>query len=61
MIGVERLFNLKKDPQEMKDLVNNPEYAAQLRELRAALSDLSEQMNDPMLGPSPTKASKQQR
>lgn len=60
-IGVDRLFNLKKDPQEMKDLVNNPEYAAQLRELRAALSDLSEQMNDPMLGPSPTKASKQQR
>jgi arylsulfatase A-like enzyme len=49
-IGVERLFNLKKDPNEMNDLVNNPEYTVKLNELRAALSDLSQTMADPLLG-----------
>jgi arylsulfatase A-like enzyme len=49
-IGVERLFNLKKDPNEMNDLVNNPEYTVKLNELRAGLSDLSKRMADPLLG-----------
>jgi arylsulfatase A-like enzyme len=49
-IGVERLFNLKKDPNEMNDLVNNPEYTVKLNELRAGLSDLSKRMDDPLLG-----------
>ncbi|MDG1241943.1 MAG: sulfatase-like hydrolase/transferase [Opitutae bacterium] len=49
-IGVERLFNLKKDPNEMNDLVNNPEYTLKLKELRAGLSDLSKRMDDPLLG-----------
>tara|TARA_B110000285_G_scaffold108058_1_gene122755 strand:- start:5167 stop:6588 length:1422 start_codon:yes stop_codon:yes gene_type:complete len=48
-IGVERLFNLKKDPNEMNDLVHNPEYTLKLNELRAALSDLSQSMADPLL------------
>ena len=48
-IGVERLFNLKKDPNEMNDLVHNPEYTLKLNELRGALSDLSQSMADPLL------------
>ena len=48
-IGVERLFNLKKDPNEMNDLVNNPEYTVKLNELRTALTDLSKTMADPLL------------
>ncbi len=48
-IGVERLFNLKKDPNEMNDLVHNPEYTVKLNELRTALSDLSKTMADPLL------------
>lgn len=48
-IGVERLFNLKKDPNEMNDLVHNPEYTLKLNELRGALSDLNKSMADPLL------------
>lgn len=45
--GVERLYNLNDDPQEMTDLASNPEYGPKLREMRAALASLSESMNDP--------------
>ena len=45
--GVERLFNLKDDPQEMNDLADNPECAHKLKELRAALTDLNQELNDP--------------
>jgi choline-sulfatase len=47
-IGVERLFNLKKDPNEMNDLAGNPEYAPKMDELRAALLLLGKEMNDPL-------------
>jgi choline-sulfatase len=46
--NVERLFNLKKDPNEMNDLAANPEYAAKLKQMREALSVLSKQLADPM-------------
>jgi len=46
--GVVRLFNLKKDPNEMNDLARNPEYANKLAEMRQALEVLSTELNDPM-------------
>ena len=55
-ISVERLFNLKKDPNEMNDLAGNPEYAMKMAELRAALEGLSKELDDPLLtGGSSTK------
>jgi len=60
-IGVERLFNLKKDPNEMNDLVNNPEYALKLSELRAALSDVSQSMADPLLAEATAKPTRKSR
>ena len=44
--NVERLFNIKKDPNEMNDLAANPEHAAKLTELRAALAELGKEMNE---------------
>ncbi|MEI6891164.1 MAG: sulfatase-like hydrolase/transferase [Pontiella sp.] len=46
--NVERLFNLKKDPNEMNDLAANPEYASKLNQMRTALTALSVTVNDPM-------------
>ncbi|MDF7825958.1 sulfatase-like hydrolase/transferase [Pontiellaceae bacterium B12227] len=46
---VERLFNLKKDPNEMNDLAANPEYAAKLTQMRGALTQLSTSLGDPLL------------
>ena len=60
-IGVERLFNLKKDPNEMNDLVNNPEYALKLSELRAALSELSQSMADPLLAETTAKPTRKRQ
>jgi len=48
-IGVERLFNLKKDPMETNDLAGNPEYAPKLVEMRTALAELSKQLGDPLM------------
>jgi hypothetical protein len=47
--GVERLFNLKKDSNEMNDLAGNPEYGPKLNEMRAALAELSNELHDPLL------------
>jgi choline-sulfatase len=47
-IHVDRLYNLKADPQEMNDLARNPEYAAKVKELRTALAALSRKLNDPL-------------
>jgi hypothetical protein len=44
---VERLFNLKADPQEMNDLAANPEYANKLKELRKALEEMNDELGDP--------------
>ncbi|MDF7799294.1 sulfatase-like hydrolase/transferase [Pontiellaceae bacterium B1224] len=46
-INVERLFNLKADPQEMNDLAANPEYANKLKELRKELEELNDELGDP--------------
>ncbi|MEP4078384.1 sulfatase-like hydrolase/transferase [Haloferula sp.] len=47
-VGKMRLFNLSKDPQEMNDLSENPEYAGQLERLSAELENLMDDMKDPM-------------
>jgi arylsulfatase A-like enzyme len=60
-IGVERLFNLKKDPNEMNDLVLNPEYAAKLSEMRAALGNLSQRMDDPLLAETTAKPTRKRQ
>jgi choline-sulfatase len=46
-INVERLFNMKADPQEMNDLAANPEYANKLKELRKALEEMNDELGDP--------------
>lgn len=48
-INVERLYHVEKDPLEMNDLINNPEYKAKRDELSAALAALSEELDDPIL------------
>ncbi|WP_404310176.1 sulfatase-like hydrolase/transferase [Neorhodopirellula lusitana] len=47
-IGVTRLFNLTKDPQEMNDLAANPEYAAQVKSLTTELEQQMDDLGDPM-------------
>ncbi len=47
-IGVDRLYNLGKDPQEMQDLAGNPEYAGRMAALRKQLHKLSKDLNDPL-------------
>lgn len=41
-----RLFNVKEDPHEMKDLIDNPEYAAVLKELKTEFLELQKEMGD---------------
>ena len=41
-----RLFNLKKDPLEMNDLMGNPEYAAIVKKLKKSFAVLQEEMGD---------------
>ena len=43
-----KLFNLSKDPLEMKDLAKNPEYASKLKALTRLLEDTMDEMGDPM-------------
>lgn len=43
-----KLFNLKKDPQEMTNLALNPEYANVVRRLSAMLEDEMDKQGDPM-------------
>lgn len=44
--GVQRLYNLSADPQEMNDLAGQPEHAARQRELFTRLMALQESLND---------------
>ncbi len=46
---VYRLFDLRKDKYEMNDLAGNPEYAAKMTQLKAALLKLEQEMDDPLL------------
>jgi choline-sulfatase len=41
-----RLYNVKKDPDEMNDLSKNPEYAAKMAELKAEFKILQKEMGD---------------
>lgn len=43
------LFDLKADPNEMKNLAEQPEFAMKLEEMKVALLELQKEMNDPML------------
>ena len=47
-IGVDRLYNMKADPEEMTDLALNPEYATKIKELRGELDMLRTSFNDPL-------------
>lgn len=59
-----KLFNLEKDPLEMNDLAQNPEYATRLKALTQLLEETMDDMNDPMTSlakanyPKPQKKSK---
>ncbi len=50
-----RLFNLKKDPHEMKDLIDNPEYAKVVKDLRADFLVLQKEMGDNLNLDNPSK------
>ena len=41
-----RLYNIGKDPQEMKDLAMNPEYTSVIAGLKADLKQLQKEMGD---------------
>jgi len=41
-----RLFNLKKDPHEMNDLIDNPEYATKIQKLKSEFTELQKEMGD---------------
>ena len=45
-IKVNRLYNLKKDPQEMSDLAGNPEYAGKIAQLKKTFIELQKQTGD---------------
>lgn len=47
-IKVNRLYNLKKDPQEMNDLAANPEYAGKIAQLKKTFIKLQKQTGDPL-------------
>lgn len=41
-----RLFNIKRDPQEMNDLIDNPEYATKVQKLKSDFISLQKEMGD---------------
>ena len=47
--GIEQLFNLKADPDELNNLVGNPDLASILEELRARMKTWQKSINDPVL------------
>ncbi len=46
-----QLFDLRKDPNERRDLSSEPKHAATLADLRARLASLQQQFDDPALAP----------
>ena len=44
-----RLFNVSRDPNEMNDLADNPEYADQLGKMKRVLEMEMKAQNDPLL------------
>ncbi|MCK4563447.1 MAG: sulfatase-like hydrolase/transferase [Verrucomicrobia bacterium] len=59
-IKVNRLYNLKKDPQEMNDLAGNPEYAGKITQLKKTFIELQKQTGDTLDvdNPAPPKKKK---
>jgi N-sulfoglucosamine sulfohydrolase len=45
----EELYDLEKDPNELKNVADDPAYAAVLKDLRARLKDWQEKTRDPWL------------
>lgn len=43
-----RLFNLVKDPHEMNDLADHPEYQERLDSMKSSLADEMKRLNDPL-------------
>ena len=43
-----RLFNIENDPAEMNDLIDNPEYATKIKELKREFVELQKEMGDPL-------------
>lgn len=41
-----RLFNIDKDPHEMNDLIDNPEYGTKIQELKSEFAELQREMGD---------------
>ena len=50
-----RLFNLKKDPLEMNDLIGNPEYTSTVQKLKKAFVALQVEMGDTLNVENPSK------
>ncbi len=46
-----RLYNLSKDPDEMNDLAQNPEFATQLTALKKTLQSEMQALHDPLASP----------
>jgi len=46
---MEELYDLEKDPNEMKNLINNPDYQIVLKDLRKKLKNWMKQTNDPLI------------
>ena len=45
----EEFYNYENDPDALHNLINDPRYADQLNEHRAAMRDFMKRSNDPML------------
>jgi arylsulfatase A-like enzyme len=52
-IGRNQLFDLKNDPRETKDLINDPKYAAVRKDLLSALQKKRKELGDGLLSASP--------
>ena len=48
-LNVQLLFDLEKDPKEMKDLSKDPKYTAVMKDMRNRLDQQMKVMNDPLL------------
>lgn len=56
-----RLFNLKNDPMEMNDQIDNPEYAPLVKKLQADFKTLQDEMDDDLDMDHPVKPKAQPR
>lgn len=57
-LNKQKLFKLADDPQEMKDLANDPEHSNKLKELTNLLKETMLEMKDPIVSAKPIKKKK---